>query len=33
MNAYQRLLANGSVRFGASVLGVMLLVAALAWPC
>jgi peptide/nickel transport system permease protein len=30
MNASQRLLANGSVRFGASVLGVMLLVAALA---
>jgi peptide/nickel transport system permease protein len=30
MNAAQRLLANGSVRFGASVLGLMLLVAALA---
>ena len=30
MNAFQRLLANGSVRFGATVLGLMLLVAALA---
>ncbi len=30
MNAIQRLLANGSVRFGASVLGLMLLISALA---
>jgi hypothetical protein len=32
MNALQRLMANGSVRFGASVLGLMLLVAAFAFP-
>ena len=30
MNAFQRLLANGSVRFGLTVLGLMVLVAALA---
>ena len=30
MNALQRLMANGSVRFGATVLGLMLLVAAFA---
>ena len=30
MNALQRLMANGSVRFGGTVLGLMLLVAAFA---
>ena len=30
MNSLQRLMANGSVRFGGTVLGLMLLVAALA---